>query len=70
MYRTKKTVNDNIQLAIAYEERTIRQQSFDNMEKFKVKTESTEINNMNQTAKRWEPAKKCFVAKEFSPHNI
>ena len=56
----KTTVNDNIHFATAYEEGTIRQQSFNNKEKPKIKTEPTEINIINQNAKRWGPTKKCF----------
>ena len=56
----KLTVNDKVQFAIAYEEGTIRQQSFDNMEKPKKETEPPEINNINQNAKRSGPANECF----------
>ena len=56
----KSNVNDNIQFAIAYEEGTIRQQSFETLEKPKIKAEPSEINNINQSAKRWGPQKKCF----------
>ena len=56
----KANMNDNKQFAIAYEEGTIRQQSFDCMEKPKIKTDPSEMNNINQNSKRWGPAKKCF----------
>ena len=54
-------MNDNIQLAIAYEEGAIRQQS---------KTEPTEINNINQNTKRWGPTKKCFHCEVFTQQHL
>ena len=67
--KPKANVNDNIQFAIAYEEGTIRQQSFESMEEPKMKTEPLKINNINQNAKRWGPQRNVFAVKEFSPHN-
>ena len=57
----KTTIEENIEFAIAYEEGTIRQKSFDKLEKLNVKTEAGEINKVNQSVtKRWGPTKKCF----------
>ena len=67
----KANVNDNIQFAIAYEEGTIRQQSFETLEKPKIKAEPSEINNINQNAKRWGPQKKCFRCEGiFTPQHL
>ena len=67
----KTNVNDNIQFAIAYEEGTIRQQSFETLEKPKIKAEPSEINNINQSAKRWGPQKKCFRCEGiFTPQHL
>ena len=55
------TVQENTEFVIAYEEGTIRQKSFDKLEKMNVKSEVGEKNNVNQSAnKRWGPTKKCF----------
>ena len=56
----KSTAEETIQFAIAYEEGTLRQQSFGTLEKpnTNIKTEATEVNNINQSNKRWGPTKK------------
>ena len=64
----KANVNDNKKFSIAYDEETIRRQSFDCIEKPK-KTTPSETNNINQNAKNEDPQRNAFVAKEFSPHN-
>ena len=56
----KATAAETIQFAVAYEEGTMRQQSFGMMDKSNLKTEVTDVNNINQSNKRWGPAKKCF----------
>ena len=56
----KTTAEETIQFAIAYEEGTYRQQSFGKLDKSNIKTEATEVNNINQNNKRWGSAKKCF----------
>ena len=56
----KTTAEETIQFAIAYEEGIYRQQSFGKLDKPNIKTEATEVNNINQNNKRWGPAKKCF----------
>ena len=67
----KASVNDNIQFAVAYEEGTIRQQSFDCIEKPKIKTEPSKLNNINRNLKRWGPAKKCFRCEgNFTPQHL
>ena len=45
----KTTIQENIEFAIAYEEGTIRQKSFDQLGKLNVKTEAGEMNNVNQS---------------------
>ena len=47
----KQTVNGTIQFAIAYGEGTIRQQSFDKLERPNINTEATEVNNINRLDK-------------------
>ena len=59
----KPTAEETIQFAIAYEEGTYRQQSFGMLDKPNIKTEPTEVNNINQNNKRWGPVKKCFRCK-------
>ena len=66
----KTTVNDTIQFAIAYEG-TIQQQSFDKLERPNKKTEASEVNNVNQSTKRWGPTKKCFRCEGiFTPRHL
>ena len=60
----KATATETIQFAIAYEEFTLRQQSFGMLDKPNIKTEATEVNNINQTNKRCGPTKKCFRCHE------
>ena len=54
----KSTVAENIRFAIAYEEGTIRQQSFDQLDKPLIKTEVNARNNVYLNNKRWGPPKK------------
>ena len=56
----KSTVAEIIQFAIAYEEGTIRQQSFDQLDKPQIKKEVNAMNNVSPNNKRWGPPKKCF----------
>ena len=50
---SEETQAETIQFAKAYEEGTIRQQSFDKMEKRNIKTKINEMNHINQGGKRW-----------------
>ena len=67
----KPTAAETIQFAVAYEEGTLRQQSFGTLDKPNIKTEVTDVNNINQTNKRWGPTKKCFRCEGvFTPQHL
>ena len=67
----KTSIADTIQFAIAYEEGTLRQQTFDKLDKPNIKHEPNEINNINTETKRWGPTKKCFRCEApFSPQHL
>ena len=67
----KTSIADTIQFAIAYEEGTLRQQTFDKLDKPNIKHEPYEINNINTETKRWGPTKKCFCCEApFSPQHL
>ena len=68
---SKNTIADTIQFAKSYEERALRQQSFDKLDKPNIKPEPNEINNITTGKKRWVPTKKCFRCEApFSPQNL
>ena len=67
----KATAAETIQFAVAYEEGTLRQQSFGMLNKPNIKTEVTDVNNINESNKRWGPAKKCFRCEGvFTPQHL
>ena len=67
----KTTIADTIQFAISYEEGSLRQQTFDKLDKPNIKVEPNEINNINTGTKRWGPTKKCFRCEApFSPQHL
>ena len=67
----KATAPETIQFAIAYEEGTLIQQSFGMLDKPNIKTEGTEVKNINQNNKRWGPTKKCFRCEGiFTPQHL
>ena len=67
----KTSIADTIPFAIAYEEGTLRQQTFDKLDKPNIKHEPNEINNIYTETKRWGPTKKCFRCEApFSPQHL
>ena len=66
----KPTVNETIQFAIAYEEGSIRQQSFDKLERPNMKTEAIGRNNINQLQKDGAPQGNSSVVKTFTPQHL
>ena len=67
----KTSIDETIQFAIAYEEGTLRQQTFDKLDKPNIKHEPNEINNINKGTKQWGPTKKCFRCEApFSPQHL
>ena len=65
----KASVADNIQFAIAFEERIIRQQSFENNMQPHIKAETKDVKNINNSAKRWDLAKSASAVRDNSAHN-
>ena len=67
----KTTIADRTQFAISYEEGSLRQQTFDKLDKPNIKVEPNEINNINTGTKCWGPTKKCFRCEApFSPRHL
>ena len=67
----KTTAAETIHFAVAYEESTLRQQSFGMLDEPNIKTEVADVNNINQSNKRWGPAKKCFRCEGiFTPQHL
>ena len=65
----KTTVQESIEFAIAYEEGTIRQKSFDKLEKPNVKIEANEINNIKVEQRDGDSARNASGAKLTFRHN-
>ena len=69
--KPESTVNETIQFAIAHEEGTIREQSYENLERQNMKMEATEVNNNTQTTWRWGPNKKYIGCEGiFTPQHL
>ena len=56
---SKTTVQETIQFAISYEEGAIKQQSFEKLDKPKIKQEPSEVNNVNLGVKLF-PMPSCI----------